>query len=550
MKYHILFFLVAFSTSINAQNLQWISTGAGDAYYSENNAIAVASTDNYIYISGHAVGDKVYIKDTTISHGDFSFIAQFDKEGNLRWIRENSGEEANDIAVNSKYEVYTFYKPSLLNHHIIKYDMNGNQLWDKELPYDIDFFKSITVDKNDNLLITGRYFTIGNSLTFEDTVIYNVEKDKTNSFVMKYDSEGRFKWFTSSKISPFGASLEFSDLQTNDDGEAYVTGYYEIFSENDSIQFGDFHLNSRSNPAYPENYFSGTDIVLAKLSANGEVLWAKGYGGQRDDRGNKIAVNASGDVFMTGVYNDTVCFSNFKSAFLGFHGFLCKVNPEGVVEWANQIASNTFSNTNEQSKAVAADDNYIYVGGYYPGSWAVFGSTNLEDSMIVFNDFKHGSFLARYSPQGDFISVNHIIGDVSGIEDINLNGRSVYVAGNALPPATIFSLPFPIVSNNHNMHFFLTSLQYDPLTGYPENNAGNISFYPNPVSGFFIIQGESKEEITSVAIIDLKGNFLIFEKISGNYSQIDVSSLPAGMYILKIQTTNGFEIRKLVKSNP
>jgi hypothetical protein len=52
----------------------------------------------------------------------------------------------------------------------------------------------------------------------------------------------------------------------------------------------------------------GTDIVVAKYSPTGTHLWSQRFGSTDSDRGNTVATDASGNVFMTGRFGETVDF--------------------------------------------------------------------------------------------------------------------------------------------------------------------------------------------------------------------------------------------------
>jgi len=70
-----------------------------------------------------------------------------------------------------------------------------------------------------------------------------------------------------------------------------------------------------------------------------------------------------------------------------------------------------------------------------------------------------------------------------------------------------------------------------------------ISVYPNPTSGILNIQSE--KEIRQVQLISVEGK--VIRKYS-SVNQLDMNSLPKGIYILKIQLENGkAEVKKVVK---
>lgn len=74
--------------------------------------------------------------------------------------------------------------------------------------------------------------------------------------------------------------------------------------------------------------------------------------------------------------------------------------------------------------------------------------------------------------------------------------------------------------------------------------AQHFSIYPNPVTNQLYI--ESQEAFQRVEVFTINGKRIL----EANYQEnqpMDVSSLPSGMYILKIETENGSVTKKLVK---
>ena len=82
------------------------------------------------------------------------------------------------------------------------------------------------------------------------------------------------------------------------------------------------------------------------------------------------------------------------------------------------------------------------------------------------------------------------------------------------------------------------------FTGIKEIKQDNIiaRLYPNPVSGMLYI--ESSAEVNRIEIYDVLG----CRQLIATYSnKIDCSTLSAGIYILKLTTSQGNLIKKFVK---
>jgi hypothetical protein len=73
-------------------------------------------------------------------------------------------------------------------------------------------------------------------------------------------------------------------------------------------------------------------------------------------------------------------------------------------------------------------------------------------------------------------------------------------------------------------------------------NNSSVSIFPNP--GSTVLTISCPERIASVAITNLIGQTLYSHKYNASQVQIDVSTFPAGIYLIRI---NGTEVRKFVK---
>jgi hypothetical protein len=81
-------------------------------------------------------------------------------------------------------------------------------------------------------------------------------------------------------------------------------------------------------------------------------------------------------------------------------------------------------------------------------------------------------------------------------------------------------------------------------TGMNTLDADKLSLYPNPATdGFYI---DTKYNSTTVSIYDLSGTLVLAKSVTGK-TYIDITALPQGIYIVKINTENGVAEKKLVK---
>ncbi len=70
-----------------------------------------------------------------------------------------------------------------------------------------------------------------------------------------------------------------------------------------------------------------------------------------------------------------------------------------------------------------------------------------------------------------------------------------------------------------------------------------IKAFPNPVSSQLTISAQ--EEIQSISVYDIKGNLITNQKLNNQQFQFNTQEWPTGIYILKVQTKDGYFIERI-----
>lgn len=84
---------------------------------------------------------------------------------------------------------------------------------------------------------------------------------------------------------------------------------------------------------------------------------------------------------------------------------------------------------------------------------------------------------------------------------------------------------------------------YDKCLGVTDFDMNSVKVYPNPTSGVFKI--DSEIPVHQLQLISFEGKIV---RRYNSVSQLDISDLPNGIYILKVQLTNGkTEVKKIIK---
>ncbi|MCK9334752.1 MAG: SBBP repeat-containing protein, partial [Candidatus Cloacimonetes bacterium] len=139
--------------------------------------------------------------------------------------------------------------------------------------------RSIATDSNGNSYVTGSFEGIA---VFGSTTL--TSSGNTDIFIAKLGCNGNWLWAT--KAGGPGSDIGYG-IAVDGNGNSYVTGCFR-----DNASFGSTTINSSGN----------TDIFVAKIDSNGNWLWAQKAGGSSSDYGYGIAVDSSGNSYVTGYF--------------------------------------------------------------------------------------------------------------------------------------------------------------------------------------------------------------------------------------------------------
>jgi hypothetical protein len=137
----------------------------------------------------------------------------------------------------------------------------------------------------------------------------------------------------------------------------------------------------------------GDDIFLVKYDGNGNVLWARSAGGSDNDEALSVAVDASGNAFIAGVFrSSTITFGSHSLTNSGLDDmFIVKYDTAGNVLWAQSGGGTAFESA--LSVCVDASGNALATGSF-TSSTITFGSFTLTNKGV--GDI----FLVKYNAMG------------------------------------------------------------------------------------------------------------------------------------------------------
>lgn len=292
--------------------LIWIRR-AGGLLIDEGRGISADPDDN-ILVTGGFEGEASFAQDMSITakgDGD-AFIAKYDPNGTLLWVRQAGGQEhtwgnavvadsVGNVLVSGAFsETATFDGTTLtssndLGAFVAKYSPEGELLWAKAGDGSgRDIAYAVSVDAKDNALIAGNF---SRTIQFDGTRLESM--GGRDAFVVKYQADGTLAWAQS-----FGGPENDAARAIASDGRGriLITGSFQR-----EIKIGEKALTSAGDQ----------DVFIAELGADGNPMWARSVGGVEADNGFGIATDGHGGAYVTGSFASTAAFNGFALSSAG-----------------------------------------------------------------------------------------------------------------------------------------------------------------------------------------------------------------------------------------
>ena len=150
-----------------------------------------------------------------------------------------------------------------------------------------------------------------------------------------------------------------------------------------------------------------------------------------------------------------------------------------------------------------------------------------------------------YKEWRDLISINY--SDFQDNKAREVSSEYGFWGGEKGEPTASY-IPFAFNDELRIMQAESIRVSYNDLA--TNTNTSNsdllIKVYPNPSDGIFYLSTE-KHEILSWNIYNLKGQLMRSHVQTYNSGVIDITDLQDGMYILRVETTLGYQQQKLIK---
>ena len=270
---------------------------------------------------------------------------------------------------------------------VLKFNPNGIYQWHSfygAVTNDVGW--SIAVGTSGNVYITGQSSTTWNGPGGEAPLHAYSAGSSFEIFILKLDYDGFYQWH-SFYGSEFGDSGE--GIAVDGSGNVYVTGG-SVATWNGPGGDAPLHAHSGSS-----------DLFVLKLDPAGDYQWHSFYGSMNSENGIGISMDVSGNVYVMGVSWATWNGASGEEPLHAYSGssdlFVLKLDPAGAYQWHSFYGSTNIDYG--QGLAVDADGN-LYVTGYSNTTWS---GDNEETPLHAHNgDGKSDIFFLKLDTAGAY----------------------------------------------------------------------------------------------------------------------------------------------------
>ncbi len=215
---------------------------------------------------------------------------------------------------------------------VTKLAADGSYLWTRTFggPW-FNRGTGVAVDLNDDILLTGTFRGVVDFDPTEGVDEHFMLAPYEDHFITKLHPDGSYAW---TRTYDVGIPASVTPITVGPDGGAVIAGGFKGTIDFDTTDGVDVH--STGTQEYG-------DIFATKVNKDGSYGWTYTAGGQANDIGMAAAVDAAGNVFVTGQFDETVDFDPGPGVDLficdaDIDPFVTMLRSDGGYVWTRQIA--------------------------------------------------------------------------------------------------------------------------------------------------------------------------------------------------------------------
>ena len=315
-------------------------------------ALAAAPAHFWSFHIGTPVGADVTSIAVMPTTGDFVII------GDVSGTIANLG--GNDWALS----------PGHPNMYVARYSNRGQLKWAQVYSGpDPSYGGGVALDAAGNVYISGSFY---GSINIDGNP--ETSNGGADLLIAKYDPAGNALW--SNHFGGVGDESAAVSIALDAAGDVFTTGLY-----NGATNLGG---GVRTTGVV-------WDLFIAKYNNVGNWVWDIEAGSAGDDRGNGIATDGAGNVYVCGNFTNAITLSGqLLTSAGGADGYMAKYSNDGIIQWSQRRGGTG----DDFFAAIAADapGNVVLTGGFH-NSVSLGGST-------LNSAGGYDGFLARYNTSG------------------------------------------------------------------------------------------------------------------------------------------------------
>ena len=371
-----------------------------------------------------------------VSANTFPYSMTIDNSNNLIIAATFAANSPATIYNTSDVSMVTLTTNSQTTGFIAKINPNGQSVfWTKRFfsifssginPY------SVKVDSQNNVYITGRYNV---NMTIDGTATALSIISGTDTFIIKYDSAGTYKWATA--IGNTGTDVGYKVAVDKNDN-ILITGAYNATLNIYDVSQVTFTRSTTVARTLSISSAATNDIFIVKYNTLGISQWATRIGGTGADIAYSVYVDNSNNIIIGGNYATaaatfysvgdisglTLPVPTTSTALLG------KYDTNGTFLWGTRIGSSPSSARTGYNVVTDSQNNiYIYVSGSTSTSTIrPYDISGINYTIDFSPGFSTGLYLIKYSPSGYAQNLISIQGQLS----IFYYGDTVFIKNDTL----------------------------------------------------------------------------------------------------------------------